>query len=132
MLIPVPSEYRKRRGRPKPSRLPPTPPPAGLEVVSIIDASSGGADLVFTAVFNTTEAGPLNDVSMADAAKWVARFDGQRYIGSALELIAFDQILVVAMIDVAEAGPNEVAYTNAPSDIFDALGRSLAAFSLEF
>jgi hypothetical protein len=80
-------------------------------------------------VFNTTEENPLSDISAADPAKWNARYAGVRYVGNSLMNYGFNLIYVVMGAPSDDAGANEVNYTNAPSDISDALGRQLPAFS---
>ena len=95
----------------------------------MIDLSYGGDVLSFTVVFNTTPAQPLEDPAAADPTKWTARYSGGLFEASSLMLVQYDQINVGMTVVGAEAGANVLNYSNAPSDISDALGRMLAAFS---
>ena len=126
MLIIPPSEYRPRRGRRKPRQ---PEAPAGLNITAVTDVSYGGDVLSFLVVFDTTEGEPLVDIGAADPAKWTARYSGGLFEGVSLVMVNFDMVEVGMTVVGAEAGPNVCAYSNAPSDIGDSLGRMLAAFS---
>jgi hypothetical protein len=99
-----------------------------LAVVSVADISYGGDVLNFVVLFNTTPAFPISDASGADAAKWTARYAGSRFIGVSLLNVDYNAVEVGLSLTEAEAGADEFGYSNAPSDISDALGRQLAAF----
>ena len=71
----------------------------------------------------------LNDVSAADPAKWTARYQGQKYVGSILTNVVSDTLYLQMTPSGAEAGADVLSYANAPSDVSDSLGRFLAAFS---
>ena len=88
-----------------------------------------GADLEMNLIFNVSGADTLNDVSGADPAKWSARYQGQRYVGSLLSNVLPDTLFIGLSPTGAEAGADELSYANAPSDISDTLGRFLAAFA---
>lgn len=98
-------------------------------MIAANDPSGGPDELIFTAVFNTTDAVPLAAIDTAEATKWTARFGGQSFEGNTLTLLSPTSILVAMVVMGPEAGPNEVNYAAAPSDIADVLGRKLAAFS---
>jgi hypothetical protein len=86
--------------------------------------------LSFTAVLDATAGEPLV-AAVLDPAKWTARYGGVRYVGYSAEVTAFDRVAVIVESGPAEAGADEVGYTNAPSDVVDTLGRTLAAFAWE-
>jgi hypothetical protein len=103
-----------------------------LEVVGIEDLTFGGDVLSFVVVFDTNEDAPLLDPAgppAADPAKWTARYGGGTFVASGLTLVDFQRIFVGMEAAGAQAGADELNYSNAPSDIADTLGRSLAAFS---
>ena len=87
-----------------------------------------GPTLELNVAFNTTAAEPLNDPSGADPAKWTARYQGQKYVGSLIAAVDFETAFLQMTATGAEAGPDVLNYANAPSDISDSLGRQLAAF----
>ena len=94
----------------------------------------GGDYVSFTAVFNATAANPMSDVAAppaADPGKWNCRSQDLRFYGAELTNVSFDRIGVLLFLNDPgpEPGPDELNYTNAPSDITDAGGRKLAAFS---
>ncbi len=95
--------------------------------VEIVDVD--GADAYLRVIFNTTEANPLADVSAAAAAKWTARYDGVGYQGLSVTNDVFDTLVLHLQATGASAGLDVLNYSNAPSDIADALGRQLAAFA---
>jgi hypothetical protein len=100
-----------------------------LTLVSVEALTVIGPDIEMNLVFNVTGTDVLNDVSGADPTKWTARYQGQKYVGSVLTNVV-DNTLYVQMVPAgAEVGPDELGYTNAPSDIADSSGRKLAAFS---
>ena len=129
MLIPVVPTYRTRRGRSRPTRVPPTPPPAGLVVSGVVVQFFDGADGSVRVQFNTTPDDPLVDNPFADAGKWTARYDGVLYGGSFLMLAEYNEWQLNLTAIGGQVGANVIGYSNAPSDISDALGRELAAFS---
>ena len=130
MLLRETLNYRRRAaGVAKARKAPPTPPPVALAMVAATDVSGGPDDLAFTAVFNTTAAAPLAPVDAADATKWSARYGGQAFEGNALTLLSPTSIRVEMVAVGPDAGPDVVNYANAPSDIADVLGRTLAAFA---
>src|SRR5215218_4054525 len=120
----------RRRVRRRPRRTPPTaPPPVALTLVGVEVDFFDGADGEVRLFFNTTAENPLNDVSAALPAKWTARFDGLGYQGVTLTNVGFNRIDLHLQTTGADAGPDVINYGNAPSDVADALGRQLAAFS---
>ena len=119
---------RHRRRREAPAS-PPPPPPAALEVTGVIDVNFAGDILNFTVVFNTTAEQPLEDPIAADPTKWTARYSDLLFQADTLVLVQYDQIQVGMFLVQSEAGANVVNYSNAPSDISDALGRMLGAFA---
>jgi hypothetical protein len=121
MLTPSVPQFRRRSG--KSSRI------GALTMIATKDLSGGEDDLTFTAVFNTTQAVPLASIDASDALKWTARYNGSRFEGNTLTLLSPTSILVEMALVEGEAGPNEVSYAAAPSDIADVLGRKLAAFA---
>ena len=127
MLIPVTTEFRRRRGRLRAPAAAPAPP--ALAVTGVIDLNFGGDILSFTLVFNTTPAQQLEDPIGASPAKWTARYSNQLFEADTLILVQYDQIQVGMILTASEAGANVLNYSNAPSDISDALGRQLGAFS---
>jgi hypothetical protein len=88
-----------------------------------------GENLEMNVRLDATEAFPLNVPVGADPAKWTARYQGQTYVGSTVALGDFDFLVLQLAPAGAEAGADVLNYANAPSDISDALGRQLAAFS---
>ena len=127
MLVPVTPKYRRRRrrGKVEAARL------AALTLVTVEALSVIGPDLEMNLVFNTGGAGTdvLDDVIGADPTKWTARYQGQKYVGSILQNVAPDTLYLQMTPAGAEAGADVLAYSNAPSDVSDSLGRFLAAFS---
>ena len=119
MLLPPIPQFRRRRGGSA---------RAALALVSVVVESADGADAHLRLVFNTTADNPLGDVSAAVATKWTARYDGVAYEGFALSNDTFNSLLLHLLGDSPEAGPDVLNYSNAPSDVSDALGRQLAAF----
>ena len=88
-----------------------------------------GIDGEVSLAFNATPADPIGDVSGADPLKWTARYGGVAYAGSSMSNLGFNGIAVHFTASGPEAGPNVIGYSNAPSDVGDARGRMLAAFS---
>ena len=101
---------------------------AALALVSVEVEQFDGADGFVRLVFNATAGDPLNDASAADPAKWTARYDGVTYEGFALANDTFNTLTLHLLGGPAEAGPDVLNYSNAPSDVSDAQGRQLAAF----
>ena len=133
MLLPsFPIRFRKRRGRSKAAKATPTPPPAALEIVGIEDLSVVDETLTVTIVFNTTEENPINDVGGADPEKFSARYLNLRYGGITMSKLAYNQLQINMIGPGGDDGGNEIRYTNAPSDISDALGRELPACWFNF
>ena len=128
MLVPVPPKFRHRRRR---SARPEAATTPALAVVGVIDVSviGPGGELEMTVAFNTTASDALNDPSAADPAKWTARYQGQKYVGSLIAAVDFEALYLQLSPTGAEAGPDVLGYANAPSDISDSLGRQLAAFA---
>jgi hypothetical protein len=130
MLTPSIPQFRRRTGRTKTAAPTPTPPPAaGLALSAVLNVTFDGTDATCDLVFNTTVADPLSSVAGADPNKWTARLGGELYLGQEITNVAFDRLHLVLQIVQPEAGPDVINYANAPSDISDALGRGLAAFS---
>ena len=101
----------------------------GLRVVGVVDVGPYDDGLVATVVLETTEDQPLEPPGDASPDKWNAVWDGNLYLGVALDRTAYDRLRVrFAMIEPA-AGEDVIHYTNAPSDISDVNGRMLAAFA---
>ena len=133
-MTPLPLPFKTARRRVHRRRrsavvTPAPPPPLALMMIAATDVSGGPDDLWFTAVFNTSAAAPLASVDAADASKWNARFEGQRFEGTLLTRMSDSTIFVEMVVVGPDSGANEVNYTNAPSDIADVLGRHLAAFA---
>jgi hypothetical protein len=126
MLIPVPSKFSRRRRRRNNTDTVAAP---ALAVVGVNDVSVIGPELEMNVLFNTTGSEPLNDPSAADPAKWTARYQGQKYVGSLIGAVDFEFLYLQLSPAGPEAGPDVLSYANAPSDISDALGRQLAAFA---
>jgi hypothetical protein len=106
--------------------------PTTLTVVSATaEQTGGGMEAAVYVVFDCTEENPLGDLSAAAVAKWSVRLSGQRFAGAQIDVVDFQQIYVGFGSPVAEAGVDELSYSNAPSDIADTLGRQLAAFVWE-
>jgi hypothetical protein len=120
-----PPQRRKREN----DSAPPAPPVAPLEVVGVGGVEfDGEAGLMFV-TFNTSASEPLNPTAGADPTKWTARFDGAMYTALNVANVSFDTIQLAFGLATADAGADELSYSNAPSDIGDSLGRALAAFS---
>jgi hypothetical protein len=128
MLLIPPAPYRPRRHASRSPKAPALPPLEVLEVSDVTYDPELGL-LYLAVVFNTTAQAPLNDPSAASAAKWNARYQGKRYQGLSLSPIDATRQQIEMAPGAADAGPDELNYTNAPSDIADLLGRQLAAFS---
>ena len=128
MLSDVPPlTVRRYRRRP---RLPAAAPaPAALALVSVSGVSFNGTSGSLTATLNVNPGFALADVSGAMPGKWIARFANVRYIAVALAAAGTDGVQLTFTDLNPEAGPNELVYSNAPSDIADTQGRQLAAFS---
>ena len=104
--------------------------PGALMVVGIPVFGVYEINLEMEIQFNVTEAAPLADVSAppgADPAKWTARYQGTRYVGSMLQNYEFDKLYLSLAPAGLEAGSDELSYAG-PSDISDVLGRELEAF----
>jgi hypothetical protein len=81
----------RRRGRAKaPARTP--APPAPLAVIGVNSVSVLGPEIEMNVVFNSTPQDPLNDPSAADATKWTARYQGQKYVGSLIGAVDFEAL----------------------------------------
>jgi hypothetical protein len=109
----------------------PTPPTTLAVVSAWAEQTGGGIEAAAFVSFDTTEANPLGDISGASPAKWSVRIGGTRYAGAVIEMGDFQQIYVGFGSPIAEAGADELSYSNAPSDIADTLGRVLEAFVRE-
>src|SRR2546428_628258 len=97
--------------------------PAALALVAVENLFVNPSEMSCTLVFNTTADAPLSDVSGSDPGKWNARAAGKRFFGDSIANNAFDRLDLHLSVDEADAGANEINYTNAPSDIGDSLGR---------
>lgn len=104
--------------------------PGTLAVLGIENVSPGTGTLAVTVVFDVTEADPLTLDPAPDAAKWIGRYDGKRFVGNGVLMQAYDRLRILMAYDSDEAGMDQVAYLNSPSDIADTIGRQLAAFSM--
>lgn len=122
LIIPAP-EYRRRRDRPRRR-----PPVGALALVAVEVDFFDGADGEVRLFFNTSADNPLADITAAAPVKWTARFGGVAYTGDTLSRVAFNRIDLHLLGGAADAGPDVINYSNAPSDIADAQGRQLAAF----
>ena len=127
MLVPVPPRYRRRRRARRANDATAAPALAVVGVTGLSVIGPGG-EIEMNVVFNTTFADPINDPAAADPTKWSARYQGQKYVGSLIAGVDGETIYLQMTPTGAEAGPDVLSYANAPSDIFDALGRQLAAF----
>ena len=87
-----------------------------------------GPELEVNVTFNTSGSEPIDDPLTADPSKWTARYLGQKYVGSLIAQVDFEILYLQLSPAGAEAGPDAISYSNAPSDIADSLGRQLAAF----
>ncbi len=119
---------RRHRTRGDGGHFPPPPPPA-LTLVGVDGVSVFAGQLQMNLIFDTTFENPIGDPSAAEPTKWTARYLGQKYVGVLLAPVVEDQLFLLMDPAGAEAGADVLSYANAPSDIFDALGRSLAAFA---
>jgi hypothetical protein len=128
MLLFPSAVFRPRRARARRTPPGPTPPVAPLAVLDVEDVFIEPEVGVVTCVFNTTAGDPIGEVDSANPAKWTVRYDNQRYAGSSLEKLSFDRVRIGLAIVEPDEGPNVIGYAG-PSDISDALGRQLAAFS---
>lgn len=127
MLIQTNPPFLRRRSRTQ--RAGTLPPVGALTVLSVGDIAYDVDFMYVTAVFDTTGLSPLSSVGAAAAGKWNARYDGKRFEGYSLALLAFNQIRIGLSLADDEPGSDELNYTNAPSDISDVLGRQLGAFA---
>ena len=120
-----PAKQRVHRKRRTAATAPPVGPLAVVAVQNVsFDGTSGACDVVM----NTTAEYPLSDASGADPGKWAARFDDIRYVGSAVETVAYNVLRVTFGSGAPDGGDDVLGYTNAPSDISDSAGRQLGAF----
>jgi len=124
-FIPAPPRRRRKRKSVASSSTPPVGP---LEVVAVQNVSFDGTSGACDVVMNTTAEYPLSDASGADPGKWAARFDDIRYVGSAVETVAYNVLRVTFGSGAPDGGDDVLGYTNAPSDISDSAGRQLGAF----
>jgi hypothetical protein len=100
-----------------------------LTLIAVTDIEETAGDLDCVLVFDTTAEHPLASVASADPQKWTMRYDGKLWVGILLTNNAFDKLSLFMAESGTEAGPDEISYANDPSDISDALGRQLGAFS---
>ena len=121
----TPTNKRRRRKRREPKA---AAPPTALRVLSAAVVEFDADIIRVNVVFDTTAAEPLAGVGGAAPAKWTARYQGLGFAGILIALENFDTLQITLSSTEAEAGADVISYANAPSDIFDALGRSLAAF----
>ena len=104
-------------------------PPGPLNLIAATNFSFDGASGESDFEFDTTAEAPLLDAGGASAAKWSVRFEGTRYVGVTIAKTGYNVLHVTFTATGPEAGIDVCGYTNAPSDISDALGRQLAAFA---
>ena len=122
----IPAARRVRR-----RRAPSIAAQQGLRVVGVVDVGPVDDGIVATVVLDTTEDQPLEPPGAASPDKWNAVWDGNFYLGVALDRTAYDRLRVRFALVEPASGANVVNYTNNPSDISDATGRMLAAFAWE-
>jgi hypothetical protein len=99
-----------------------------LAVVGVENVVYDDPVLSLTLIFNTTAGEPLV-ADVLDPAKWSGVWQGGAMAGNAAEVIAFDRVTVLLEGAAGPGGASSVSYSNAPSDVVDTLGRTLAAFS---
>jgi hypothetical protein len=104
-------------------------PPAALSVVSVEIVSEDPTDLHLKVFFNTTEEEPLVYSEEFLPGKWTARRNDVRFHGGNVTWFDFNCLEVALQNFEADAGEDELNYSNAPSDVSDSLGRMLAAFT---
>src|SRR5688500_9264309 len=106
MLIERAIIFRKRRanlmraGRSSP----PPPPPAALGLAAVDALVVLGPEIEMNLLFDVAGTDLLNDVSAADPAKWTARYQGEKYVGSILTNVAPDTLYLQMTPAGAEAG----------------------------
>ena len=122
LIIPIPAGHRRRR------RLQAEAPAIGLRVLDVVDVGPYDDGIVATVVVDTTEAVPLNPPGAASPEKWNAVYDGNLYLGVALNRTAYDRLRVRFALVEPATGEDVLNYTANPSDISDESGRKLAAF----
>jgi hypothetical protein len=127
MLIPAPPLYPRRRNR-KVRPLTSAPAPAALEVIGVENVAYDEPMLTFTLVLNTSEEDPLV-ADPLDAEKWSGTYQGGAMTPYAADVVAFDRITVTLQGVPGAGGASTVSYAAGPSDVSDATGRQLAAFS---
>lgn len=120
-MLPLPFIRRRRR------RTAGLPPLVMTAVEGI--APIGGGDIEMELVFDTTAEAPLAEVGSSETAKWSARYQGVRYVGGLMNIIAFNRLSMIMGPTGPEPGPDQISYAHNPSDIADVNGRELAAFS---
>jgi hypothetical protein len=96
-------------------------------VIGVEGVSYDEPVLTFTLVFDTTAESPLV-VNTLDPAKWSGVYLGGAMAGLSADVVAFDRIQVSIEGPAGGGGASSVSYSNAPSDVSDTLGRTLAAF----
>ena len=123
-IIPARPRVGRKRARVQ-SPAGPTPPTGPLTLLSVqgINLGSEGGDV--TCVMDTTAAFPLADPSSADPSKWSVRYNDERYQGTGLSLMAFNQLRVHVGPPSSDTGAHSLSYSG-PSDIEDTAGRMLA------
>lgn len=133
MLVDAPPKKpRPRAGKPRPAAAappPPPPPPPPLEVTGFEIDHFDGVTGRMRFILNTTVGEPLLDVTGASGGKWTARYEDVSYVGVSLENETYESFFVNFSATGADPGTWHISYANAPSDIADAIGRQLAAFS---
>jgi len=125
LSFPILFPGRRKRGR---RRVVVVPPPAALSVLSAAVVEFDADIIRDNVVFDTTADAPLAGVGGAQPAKWTARYQGLGFEGILVALENFDTLQITLSLTEAQPGGDVLNYANAPSDIFDALGRQLAAF----
>jgi hypothetical protein len=108
---------------------PPPAPAVPLIVVGVANIDFPGEEGSVDVIFDTTAEAPLNDVGGADAGKWSVRIGEQRYGGASITAVSYNTIHIAMVNQFGESGADVIDYFDSPSDIADALGRPLGAFS---
>jgi hypothetical protein len=128
MLIIPPAIYRKRRNRK--ARATPGPGPLHVTAIAVLWLNPDDNRLYVGPQLDVSAENPLVGIETASPGKWWARYEGMRFAGISVVQTDVNQIEVEFEYVDDEAGPNVFVYTNDPSDIVDASGRTLAAFSM--
>jgi len=112
-IIPYPRPRRRRCRRDRSLKTlaphggpPPPPPPAGLTFLGVeaLSVSGPGGEIEMNLKFDATPEAPLAGVAGADRAKWSARYQGTKYVGSLIGDVVFDTLYLQMTPAGAEAG----------------------------